>query len=375
MALTGEAAYLQTLGKKIIMNWPGENLLIKLWDSLADKGVGSLLKPWQIRREGRANVDLRRYEMLAFADAEREVEEIRSGRRKLEKAKYVLSLTEDSPSRDTETPTEEVLLLEVANRASVADAMRKEINVAKAVLHAEADLRDDGAPVPEQNVDDDWLYRWRDYAGSVSADDLQELWGRILAGELKSPGRYSYRLLDFVRNLTKDEAGLIERIAPFVISNVVVRENDSILAEVGVTFDRLMELQELGVLSGIEALGLQVEYSSNDTAKYVKLLTCHGRGLLIQHDDPTKKVEIGVYSITVLGRQVLGLGRFSVNERYLLSVGRHIKQMGFKVSLVDCADAGKGMVRCANAVEITDAQQGETQQPPLADVSSTSPVV
>lgn len=336
------------------MNWPGENLLIKLWESLADKGVGSLLKPWQIRREGRANVDLRRYEMLAIADAEREVEEIRSGHRKLENAKYVLSLTEDSSVGDTVAPTEIVPLLEVASRAAVADAMRKEINVAKAVLHAEAELRNDDAPPPEQNVDDDWLYRWRDYAGSVSADDLQELWGRILAGELKSPGRYSYRLLDFVRNLTKDEAGLIERIAPFVISNVVVRDNDSILAEAGVSFDRLMELQELGVLSGIEALGLQIEYSSLDTSKYVRLLICHGRGLLIQHDDPTKKVEIGIYSITVLGKQVLGLSKFSANECYLLAVGRHIKQKGFKVSVVDCVDAGKGMIRYLNDVEITD---------------------
>jgi len=356
------------------MNCPGENLLIKLWESLAEKGVGSLLKPWQIRRVGRANVDLRRYEMLALADAEREVEEIRSGRRKLEKAKYILSLTEGSSGGDTKTPTVEVPLLEVASRAAVADAMRKEINVAKAVLHAEADLRNDDAPPPEKNVDDDWLYRWRDYAGSVSADDLQELWGRILAGELKSPGRYSYRLLDFVRNLTKDEAGLIERIAPFVISSVVVRENDSILAEAGVSFDKLMELQELGVLSGIEALGLQVEYSSDDTSKYVKLLACHGRGIIIQQDDPTKKFEIGIYPITVLGRQVLGLGNFSANERYLLAVGRHIKQKGFKVSIVDCVDAGKGMVRYSNAVEVADAQQDEAQQPLPAALSAESPV-
>lgn len=36
------------------MNWPGENLIIKLWESLTEKGVGSLLKPWQMRREGYA---------------------------------------------------------------------------------------------------------------------------------------------------------------------------------------------------------------------------------------------------------------------------------------------------------------------------------
>lgn len=34
------------------MDIPGEKLIIKLWETIADKGIGSLLKPWQIRREG-----------------------------------------------------------------------------------------------------------------------------------------------------------------------------------------------------------------------------------------------------------------------------------------------------------------------------------
>jgi len=37
---------------------PGENLLIKLWETLADKGIGSLFKPWQIKREGKATAEV-----------------------------------------------------------------------------------------------------------------------------------------------------------------------------------------------------------------------------------------------------------------------------------------------------------------------------
>ena len=362
------------VGQDKIMNWPGENLLIKLWESLADKGVGSLLRPWQIRREGRANIDLRRYEMLALADAEREVEEIRSGRRGLENAKYVLSITKESHEAPPPPPTQ-VPLLEIANRIAVADAVRKEVNVAKAVLHAEDDLKNDPTAPPEKNVEEDWLYRWRDYAGSVSSDDLQQLWGRILAGEVKSPGSYSYRLLDFVRNLTKEEAGLIERIAPFVISGVILREPKDVLTKAGVSFDVLMDLQDLGVISGVEALGLQVQYNSNDKTRYVRLLTSYGKGLLIEHEDTKKRVDMGIYSITNLGKQVLGFGKFSPNDGYLIEVGRTIMKKGFKVSIVDCTDVGRGMVKCSNAVEIKDSQQDEAQQPPLADLSVAPPVI
>jgi len=49
------------------MEIPGEKLIINLWETIADKGIGSLLKPWQIRREGRANLDVKREEMLALA--------------------------------------------------------------------------------------------------------------------------------------------------------------------------------------------------------------------------------------------------------------------------------------------------------------------
>jgi len=28
---------------------PGEKLVLKLWDTIADKGIGSLLKPWPCR--------------------------------------------------------------------------------------------------------------------------------------------------------------------------------------------------------------------------------------------------------------------------------------------------------------------------------------
>lgn len=344
------------------MNWPGENLLIKLWESLAEKGVGSLLKPWLIRREGRANIDLRRYEMLAIADAEREVEEIRSGKRSLEKAKYVLSLTKETQEEVFPSLPAHAPLLELASSAAVADAMRKELNVAKAVLKAEDEIKNDPTPPPEQKVDEDWLYRWRDYAGSVSSDDLQQLWGRILAGELKAPGRYSYRLLDFVRNLTKEEAGLIERIAPFVINNFVVRDHDDILKKASVSFDILMELQDLGVLSGVEALALQIQYPSSDNSRYVRLLTSYGKGLLIEHDDAKKMVDLQIYSITNLGRQAFGLGKFSSNADYLIAVGRTIKKKGFKVSIVDYKDVGGGMVRCLNAVEIKEAQQADADQ-------------
>ena len=180
--------------------------------------------------------------------------------------------------------------------------------------------------------------------------------------------------MDFVRNLTKDEAGLIEKIAPFVLVDFVARDQDATLESAGVSFSMLLELQDLGMLSGVEALGLSLTFPSASKDRFVKAFLCHGRGLLVEHDDTKKPLSLGAYVVTTLGRQVIKLGKFIPNESYLLAIGGAIQKSGFKVSLIDYSDAGNGMIRYSNAQEIPNAQQDETQQPPLAAVSASSPV-
>ena len=61
------------------MEFPGEKLVIKLWETVTEKGIGGLLSPWQTRREGRAQADIQRNERLVLAQTERDVADIRSG--------------------------------------------------------------------------------------------------------------------------------------------------------------------------------------------------------------------------------------------------------------------------------------------------------
>ncbi len=328
--------------------------MIKLWETLAEQGVGNLLRPWQVRREGKAQVDVRRYELLALAEAEREAEEVRSGRRKLSDGKYAISLTaalpkDESPTADTrpEKPP-----LQIAAASAVADSLRKEVNVAKAVIHAEDDLKNDESAPSTKKIEPDWLYRWRDYAGDVSTNELQAIWGRILAGELKDPGSYSYRLLEFVRNLSKEEAQTIEKISTLTFVDFIAREPKEALEAERISFSFLLELQELGVVTGVDSLGLQRTINSTVKDKFTCALLCHRKGLLIEHADPAKKLAIAAYVVTNLGQQVMALGKFVPNETYIRAVGQHIKKSGFDVSLIDYVPIGNGMVKYFNKQEI-----------------------
>jgi hypothetical protein len=109
-------------------------------------------------------------------DTRADVEDIRSGRKSLAANGQLVRLLEPasldgSAFRDASA---------IATRNIVARAIRAEVNVGKALLNAEAELESDTQTPPESRIDDDWLFRWRDSASTVSSEELQNLLGRLL---------------------------------------------------------------------------------------------------------------------------------------------------------------------------------------------------
>jgi hypothetical protein len=229
-----------------------------------------------------------------------------------------------------------------------AEAARNEINASKAVIHAEELLANDPQLPPERPIEEDWLFTWRDYAGKVSTEDLQKLWGSVLAGEVKSPGTYSLRTLEFLRGLSKSEAEQIAKLARFVVESRIARSQKQYLEEHGITFGVLLQLQELGVVSGVEALGLSTTYKTITPGKFLRALRSNGKVLVIEHEDPAKVLTFEVYMLTVVGAQLLGLGSFEPDIQYLRMIGKQIASQGFKVKLADWAQVSENEGRYFN---------------------------
>lgn len=344
------------------MELPGEKLVIKLWDTLADKGVGALLTPWQTAREGRALNEVRRQEILMLAQAEKDASDLRAGRKQLSKDGTALLICNETadindPCIDVNGRIEPILGLPQAFRkAAITDAVnsaRAEINSSKAVLYAEEQLAHDTQTPPDREVDDDWLYAWCDYAGKVSTEDLQRLWGSVLAGEIKSPGNYSLRTLEFLKTLSKQEAERIGNLARYVISGVIPSSQNEYLEANGFNFGMLMHMQSLGVISGVDSLGIQQQYKSVRNDKFVRVLISNGKGLFIEHDEVTKTLNLEVCLLTDVGAQILGLGSFEPDVEYLRLIGKQIAAMGYTVQLGDWIQVTETQGRCINTVHIS----------------------
>ncbi len=323
------------------MQFPGESLAIRMWETVTEKGIGALFRPWQMRREGLAGMELKRQELLMLARAEREVEAIKNSAAPQE----LLALPNLGSAR-FEPNIDPIKLAELAHQIGVSETVRKEVNITRALLHAETQLETESGPVPEESVESDWLSRWRDSAAEVSSEKLQQLWGKVLAGEVKSPGSYSLRTLDFLRNLSTSEAASISLLSRFVVGGMIFREAQDILDREGVTFDFLIQMQQLGVMSGVESIGMRIDYSSNVPDRFVHALTSHGKILVVSSDDPTRTFSVPAYHITLIGREIFTLGVFEPHLPYLRAIGEHIKKQDFVVEIGRYEPAEAGTVRC-----------------------------
>lgn len=343
------------------MDYPGEKIVLKMWETLIEKGIGSLLEPWQTIRQGKAAIEVRRGEMLMLAQAERDVDDVRAGRKVLNSEGRLVGVDYDSEiSHHAGRPlgrVEPVLGLEQAvakiDASDAADKVRREINTSKAIIYAEQELLTDNNPQSSEKIEDDWLTIWKDYSSRVSTEDLQRLWGSVLAGEIKAPGKYSLRTLEFLKVLSKKEAALISKVAPFVIGGVIPRESFDYLWNQGVTFGQLMHLQTIGVLQGLDSLGLEKKYVSAKQDRFAVVLNSHGRCLLVEHEDSQKSFSLEVCAVTHVGAQLIELGKFKHDEAYLRERGIHLLAQGYKVSICDWEQVTESQGACINQEIIT----------------------
>lgn len=346
---------------------PGEKLLIRLWETVEKVGIG-FARPWLMRREGQARASVEYMNALAVAQAEEDLKRLQSGEWRYDHLTGKLvevalplpvqplppSLPASSPNEPVETNADTPRLgsaLGYAQR-SVQTAMvrhlREEINLESILQRAEGIASDDVSDPPaDRDVDIDWLERWRENAKGVSDADVQQLWAHVLAGEIKNPGRYSLRTLEFLRTISRSDAELIQKLGPFVIDRFIFNDGD-ILEKNGIPYDSLHDLQVLGIVSGVEALSLT--WTANPEGKRQNTgFICNEVAVVVPNND--KKIELPCLIVTKMGQEVLSLGKFEAHGAYLKAFVAFLVSKGFTCNIGRLETDSSGRQRLATPFE------------------------
>ena len=72
--------------------------------------------------------------------------------------------------------------------------------------------------VSEDPVDKDWISKFFDECKDVSNIELQELWARLLAGEVSTPGSCSRKTLTILKDLSNFDGELFKKICSLIWS-------------------------------------------------------------------------------------------------------------------------------------------------------------
>lgn len=204
--------------------------------------------------------------------------------------------------KQAETNTQVRLLMlkgeeEVANYV-LAKETRK-MNNTKSVVEKATSHFVEGEKVSDEPVNTDWTNRFFSIVEDISDKTLQDIWGRILAGEVKQPNSFSLRTLDLLRNVTKEEAELFVKASRFYVEKNFICTEEFALS--------LHETLLLGEAGFINSEGLVKEWNIEPNSKLEILIDRNT--LIILHNDTNKKIlcQPSVKKLSKVGIEILSL--------------------------------------------------------------------
>ena len=90
-------------------------------------------------------------------------------------------------------------------------------NILRIADLAGSDLKDSGIVINSSEFDFDWFLRFFDAAGNIRAEDMRQLWARVLAGEIEHPGSFSLRTVEVLRNMSQAETLAFKNASSLVL--------------------------------------------------------------------------------------------------------------------------------------------------------------
>lgn len=224
-----------------------------------------------------------------------------------------------------------------------ASQVRKQENL-EAIIHKAIQYCSDSQVT--DRADKDWFNHFIELAEQVSNKTMQELWAKILAGEINSPGSFSYKALKAFNTMSIHDAKLFGKVCQFAVAdshgqnrrlisgasqspglfnfftgNQQVKTN---LASIGLGYGELLALADNHLLF--------VQETETTPLKKEEVINLHyqGKGLILQ----AAKTDciLSYYKFSPIGNELARLIGDKPQEKYVSQLTQELSQF-FNVKL------------------------------------------
>ncbi len=174
--------------------------------------------------------------------------------------------------------SEESKIISVLGAERYIKKLKNQINIADKALEL---AKPDTDFSENSKVNSDWLDRFMDSAGYVSDEDVQLIWGKILAREFEEPGSTPLNMIRILSELTPSYAEAFNTLCSMFIGIIDLNidneietanreiiipyfENKDFLKQLGLSFNVISELETLGLIKFDYVNGYNVSITNDE---------------------------------------------------------------------------------------------------------------
>ena len=317
--------------------------------------AGPMLATWKARREGearriaaKATADVRLIESTADAGSLQTIADAQAAARQ--------SLT---GGNEAGTAMVEISESGIRQRLEFQEKKRQH-NIVSVVRGAASDLED--KTVADRDPDPDWTARFFGAVQDVSSTQMQEIWAKVLSGEVQQPGRTSLRTLDVLRNMSRNDAMQFEGVASFVIDDFIFYEDEENPRH-EIAYGTLLHLQVCGLLNVGPFLHMNLDLRRNQDG-WVKIY--QDAVLKIQEETPgsaAHPLPVPCVALTVAGKELLQVSKRQFRRDYLRRFARFLHGQHCRLSHSRIVERlPSGQVRYLKKFESIEPESGDTKE-------------
>lgn len=173
---------------------------------------------------------------------------------------------------------------------------------------------------------DDWMAEFLDLSKNTSEEHMRELWGRVLAHEVKKPGSFSVQALMTMKTMSPAAAHIFEKICALNVKplGLIKTDKEAFLTKVS------YELSYTEIMIARENRLLTVGDSTvhNMSSQDDLFLTYFNHRQLLANDT-SKMISTHVIPLTEIGKELSSIPAVERNDAYFVDFENYLQQLGF----------------------------------------------
>jgi hypothetical protein len=192
---------------------------------------------------------------------------------------------------------------------------RKQENIESITFQAAKTLPPDAKV---ESLDEDWVAYFFKHCETVSDQEMQSLWSRLLSGEAANPGTFSIRTVQFISAIDKKDAELFSKFCQFVweidgLTPLILHHESKYYSDKGVSFESLLHLETLGLItySQMSYFGIN-ELPKNVVVRYFNKSV----NIIFKSNAGNNTLQTGVALLTNMGAELYQIAGTVFNQEF-----------------------------------------------------------